>query len=163
MTVRLSRDSWYANKPYTQNSPALDALYNFGCGCKVEAVMKFVRQLALILTVLLPLLAPTMACALSNAHLTPAERACCKQMKGECGSMGMPSSHGCCQKEMPTTDHWNAMVQVQSTNIQVDLTTVAGLPPAILVTLPGSTSDPVQRPASTLPQSPPPSIFILRI
>lgn len=143
-------------------SPAL-TLYYSGHGCKVEAAMKSVRQFALILTVLLPLLAPTMACALSNAHLTPAERACCKQMKGECGSMGMPASHGCCQKEMPTADHWNAMVQVQSTNIQTDLTAVVGLPPAILLTLPVSTSGLVQRPASTLPQSPPPSIFILRI
>jgi hypothetical protein len=125
--------------------------------------MKSVRQFALILTVLLPLLAPTMACALSNAHLTPAERACCKQMKGECGSMGMPASHGCCQKEMPTADHWNVMVQVQSANIQIDLTAVAGLAPAILVTLPVSTPGFAQRPASTLPQSPPPSISILRI
>jgi hypothetical protein len=125
--------------------------------------MKSVRQFALILTVLLPLLAPTMACALSNVHLSPAERACCKQMKGECGSMGMPASHGCCQKEMPTADHWNAMVQVQSANIQIDLTAVAGLPPAILITLPVSTSDPAQWPASTLPQSPPPTISILRI
>jgi hypothetical protein len=125
--------------------------------------MKSVRQFALILTVLLPLLAPTMACALSNVHLSPAERACCKQMKGECGSMGMPASHGCCQKEMPTAGHWNVMVQVQSANIQIDLTAVAGLPPAILITLPVSTSDPAQWPASTLPQSPPPTISILRI
>ena len=138
-------------------------LYYSGRGCTVECAMKSVRQFALLLTVLLPLLAPTMACALSNPHLTPAERACCKQMKGECGSMGMPASHDCCQKEMPTADHWNAMVQVQSVNTQVDLTAVAGLAPAILVTLPVSTSAFAQRPGSTLPQSPPPSISVLRI
>jgi hypothetical protein len=77
--------------------------------------------------------------------------------------MGMPASHGCCQKEMPTVNHWNAMVQVQSSNVQIDLAAIAGLPPAILVTLPVSASDPAQWPASTLPQSPPPAISILRI
>lgn len=141
----------------------LYALYYSGHGCTVKAAMKSVRQFALILTVLLPLLAPTMACALSNVHLTPAERACCKQMKGECGSMGMPASHGCCQKEMPTADHWNAMVQAQSANVQIDFNTTAGLSPAIFLALPISTSNPTQRPASTLPQSPPSAIFILRI
>ena len=159
----MPRDSWYANNPSTQNSPALDALYNFRCGCKVEAAMKTARQFALILAILWPLLAPAMACALPNAHLSPAERACCKQMKNECGSMGMPASHGCCQKEMPTADHWNVMVQVQSANIQIDLAAVAGLPPAILLTLPVSASNPAQWPASTLPQSPPSLISILRI
>lgn len=162
LTVRLSANVGYAKQRHTQGLRRL-TLYYSGHRCTVEAAMRSVRQFALILTVLLPLLAPTMACALSNAHLSPAERACCKQMKGECGSMGMPASHGCCQKEMPTADHWNAMVQAQSTNIQTDLTAHAGLPPAILFTLRVSMSSPAQRPASTLPQSPPPSIFILRI
>lgn len=140
-----------------------DTLYNFGCGCKVEADMKVVRQFALILAVVFPLLAPTMACALPSAHLSPAERACCRQMMGQCGSMAMPASHGCCQKEAPTADHWNAAVQIQSANIHIDFSAVAGLSPAILVPLPLVRSDYAQRPGSTLPQSPPPAIFVLRI
>ena len=55
------------------------------------------------------------------------------------------------------------MVQVPSSNVQIDLAAIIGLPPAILVTLPVSGSDPAQWPASTLPQSPPPVISILRI
>jgi hypothetical protein len=140
-----------------------DTLYNSGCGCKVEAGMKAVRQFALMLAVLLPLLAPTMVCALPNAHLNPAERACCRQMMGQCGSMAMPASHGCCQKEVPTADHWNAAVQIQSANIHIDLSAVAGLSPTILVPLPLVRSNYAQRPGSTLPQSPPPAISVLRI
>ncbi len=44
--------------------------------------MRMVRQFALMPAVLLPLLAPTMVCALPSAHLSSAERACCQQMKG---------------------------------------------------------------------------------
>lgn len=142
---------------------ANDTLCYSGCKCRVESAMKSVRQFAVILMVLLPLLAPTMACALPNAQLSSAERACCKQMKNECGSMGMPASHGCCHKEVSAVDQRNAMIQAQSTSVQIDLTAIAGLPPAILLTLPVSKSDLAQRPASTLPQSPPPAISILRI
>ena len=123
--------------------------------------MKAVRHFALMLTVLWPMLAPTMACALPNAQLSPAERACCKQMKDQCGSMDMPASHGCCHKEVSTAGQWNAMIQVQSANVQINLVTIAGLSPAVFFALPVSTSDSARRPTSTLPQSPPASIFIL--
>ena len=138
-------------------------LFYKGCRCTVESDMKSVRQFALILTVLLPLLAPTMACALPDAQLSSVERACCKQMKDECGSMTMPASHGCCHKEVSTTGQSNAMVQVQSANVQIDLTAVAGLSTGILLVLPVSTSDLAQRPPNTLPQSPPSAISNLRI
>jgi len=77
--------------------------------------------------------------------------------------MDMPASHGCCHKEVSTAGQWNAMIQVQLANVQIDLATIAGLSLAILVALPVHTLDSAQRPASTLPQSPPPSISILRI
>ena len=143
--------------------PRLEILYNSGCRGKVEAGMKAVRQFALMLTVILPLLAPTMLCALPNAQLSPAERACCKQMRGKCGGMDMPVSHGCCHKELPTIAHWNAAVQMQSATVQINLFAVAGLPPAILVPLPLVKADYAQWPGSTLPQSPPPAISVLRI
>jgi len=125
--------------------------------------MKAIRQFALMLAVVLPLLVPTMACALPNAHLSAAERACCKQMRGECGGMAMPASHGCCHKEVPTADHWNAAVQMQSVNVQINLDAIAGLPPVLILPFPVSASDCEQSPQSTLPQSPPPAISVLRI
>ena len=125
--------------------------------------MKAVRQFALMLAILLPLVAPAMACALPNSDLTPIERACCKQMKGQCGSMAMPASHGCCHKEVPTASHWNAAVQVKAANLQIDLSTVAGLSPAILVPFHVVQSDYAPWHGNTPPQSPPSAISILRI
>jgi hypothetical protein len=122
-----------------------------------------VRQFALMLAVLLPLVAPAMACALPNAHLSRAEHACCKQMRSECGSMTMPASHGCCYKEVPTADNWNAAVQMQSANVQINLAAIAGLPPAMILPLPVPAPDHEQWPGSTLPQSPPSAISVLRI
>lgn len=132
--------------------------------CKVELTMKAMRQFALMLAVLLPLLVPVMACTLPSAHMSATENACCRQMKGQCGSMAMPASHGCCHKEVPTASHWNAAVQANSTNIQINFSTIAGLPSsAIFTPLPVVLSKDTQRSGSTLPQSPPTAISILRI
>ena len=43
---------------------------------------------------------PAMACLVPDAEMTEAERDCCKQMAQQCGSMNMPSSHSCCEKEV---------------------------------------------------------------
>lgn len=47
---------------------------------------------------------PVMACAVPNAEMTPAERACCKKMAGQCGDMGMAKSHPCCQTTATPAD-----------------------------------------------------------
>ena len=125
--------------------------------------MKVVRQFALMLAVLLPLVAPTMVCALPNAQLSPAERACCKQMMGQCGSMEMPASHGCCYKELPTAGHWNAAIQGRSACAPIEMSAIAALSRAILLPLPLVTSAYELRPGSTPPHSPPPTISVLRI
>jgi len=127
--------------------------------------MKVVRQFALILVlaILLPLVAPAMVCAFPRANLTPVERACCKQMKGQCGNMAMPASHGCCHMEIPTVSLWNTAVQVKSASVQIDLSAVAGHSPAILVPVRVALADYSQQPGSTLPQSPPSAISVLRI
>jgi hypothetical protein len=124
--------------------------------------MKAVRHFALMLAILWPMLAPAMACALPNAHLSPAERACCTQMKDQCGSMAMPASHGCCHKEAPTAGQWNATVQVNHADIQINLSANAELHPVNLLPIPVAISG-AQYLGSTLPQSPPSSISVLRI
>ncbi len=75
----------------------------------------------------------------------------------------MPASHGCCHKEVPTVTHWNAAMQIKSANVQIDLSSIAELPSAILVPLPVAVFDYAQSPGSTLPQSPPSAISVLRI
>lgn len=125
--------------------------------------VKAVRQFALILAIVLPMVTPAMACALPNAHLSPAEHSCCKRMQGHCGSMDMPTSQGCCQKEAPTAINWNPAIQANSANVSIDLTAPAALLPAMRLLLPVDMSAYVQQPVGTLPQSPPSAISILRI
>jgi hypothetical protein len=49
------------------------------------------------LLLLLPIIAaPFMACVAQAT--TAEEQACCRDMGGQCGSDGMPSSHSCCKK-----------------------------------------------------------------
>ena len=40
---------------------------------------------------------PAMACVLPHAQLSEAEKACCREMAGQCGNMDMPNGHSCCQ------------------------------------------------------------------
>lgn len=125
--------------------------------------MKVLRQLALMLVVVLPLMIPTMVCALPNAHLSPAERACCRHMSGQCESGAMTSCQGCCQPQVPTADNWNAAVQSNSANHQVAVSAVAEFHSVVILLLPVILSDNLQSLRTTLPQSPPSTISVLRL
>src|SRR5215469_16618007 len=70
----------------------------------VYSAVHLVRHLAAILMVVLMSGAPTMACAMADAPMTPAERACCRMMKNQCGDMQMSDSRSCCQKAPHTAD-----------------------------------------------------------
>ena len=66
--------------------------------------MMAMRQFAKFGVLFLVLLiggAPLMACTLPSAILTPAERACCRQMASQCGGEQMPASHSCCKSIAP--------------------------------------------------------------
>jgi hypothetical protein len=88
--------------------------------------MHTVSRVAAVLVLLLSLLAPTMVCALPGSQMTPAERACCRHMKDECGQMKMPASHGCCQKN-PEASRVDA-VQPHSSSFHQALFFTADLP-----------------------------------
>ena len=70
--------------------------------------MKALRQFGVLVLLLVSCLAPAMACMVPNAEMSTQERACCREMKDQCGQMGMPASHGCCQKTPPSV-HYNAL------------------------------------------------------
>jgi|GEM_PF-5085008 len=125
--------------------------------------MKVLRQFALIVAILLPLVLPTMVCALPNANLSPAERACCRQMRGHCGSCAMTACHGCCQKEPPIASNWNAAIPPSSANAPMNVSAIAASHLAVLLPLAITLSNSAQWQAHSLPQSPPPAISILRI
>ena len=40
---------------------------------------------------------PAMVCVIPDAQLSEAEKACCRQMKGDCGKMEMPNGQSCCE------------------------------------------------------------------
>jgi hypothetical protein len=63
-----------------------------------EQGMKAARQLGIVILLLVSYLTPAMACMVSDARMNAEERACCRAMKNHCEEMGMPASHGCCQK-----------------------------------------------------------------
>jgi len=55
-----------------------------------------------VFAVLVSLLAPVMACAVPSAQMSPSEQACCKHMRGRCGSM--PMQHSCCKSTPDKSD-----------------------------------------------------------
>ncbi|QNI30873.1 hypothetical protein H7849_17355 [Alloacidobacterium dinghuense] len=60
--------------------------------------MKAARQFGIIILLLVSYLTPAMACMVSDVQMNAEERACCLAKKNHCEQMGMPASHGCCQK-----------------------------------------------------------------
>ena len=62
--------------------------------------MKTVRQFASLVLLAALFGYPAMACLIPGADMTETERECCKHMSQQCGSMDMPSSHSCCEKEV---------------------------------------------------------------
>src|SRR5262249_9587843 len=123
--------------------------------------MKAFRQFGALVVLLVWAVVPMMACAIPGVEMTASEHACCQQMKMSCGDAGMPSSHGCCHKDVQA-DH-TAAFHAKVTFVQPDLASASqffALPP-ILTSL-----QQAFRPQSldTSPPEPPPAaINVLRI
>jgi len=89
--------------------------------------MKAVRQLGALLALLMWAAVPTMVCALPTAQMTASERACCEHMKGSCGGVGMPLSHGCCH-QVAQANQVSAVQATFATAPSPDLATASTLP-----------------------------------
>ena len=124
--------------------------------------MRVVRQFALIFAVFLPLIAPAMVCAIPGAHLSSAERACCSKMKTQCGKMEMPASHGCCHKDISFSGYLNA-IPASPSHIATSHVFTSSLLPIPQLSATESGRNPVPHRETTLPQSPPAAISVLRI
>lgn len=85
--------------------------------------MKAVRQFGIVLLLLVSYLTPAMACMVSNVQMNAGERACCRAMENQCEQMGMPASHGCCQK-VPKGAHDSALDTKAVTHHQVAVVVV---------------------------------------
>lgn len=125
--------------------------------------VNIIRQFGVFVLILLWSLVPEVACAAPDAQMTASERACCIQMKSECGNMDMPFSQGCCHKEVQA-DH-SVALHSDSENIPVsqslalhagldaDSVLLASQPPFRVLNFVGTSP----------PQSPPLAIAVLRI
>ena len=101
------------------------------------------------------------ACVISDVQMTAEERACCRTMKNQCGQMGMPTSHGCCQKTPPSV-HDNAL-DTKPVTFHPVVVPVIWLAAPELVNPTSAVAGWVEHPDYSPPKSPPSAISILRI
>lgn len=123
--------------------------------------MKTARQFLTVALLLVTYLTPAMACMVSNMQMTAEERACCQAMQNRCEQMGMPASHGCCQKA-PRSALDNALATNAITYHQVAITAIwltaaEWFRPTLAATVQFAQID------YSPPQSPPGSVSILRV
>lgn len=123
--------------------------------------MRSARQFAVVLLLLVSYLTPAMACMISDVQMNAEERACCQAMQNRCEQMGMPASHGCCQRTPQSTlDKALATKAVTDHPVAIAaiwMTAAEWLHPTL-----GTTGWFAQIDYS-LPQSPPSFVSVLRI
>jgi hypothetical protein len=121
-------------------------------------MVKWICKLAALALALSVWASPVMACMIS-ATLTEAERECCEQMAGNCGSSAMPDSHSCCNTTVQQLDPYLA-------NSRFDFSYSH---PAVIQVLgtdfhaPAAMAEAQSSQAHSPPVSPPETISILRI
>lgn len=123
--------------------------------------MRAFRQLGALILLLVTCLAPAMACMVPGVEMSAQEHACCRTMKNQCGQMGMPASHGCCQKA-PSSVHDNALTTKIVVLSPVAITAIRLTAHEVLRTA-SVVVGWVGHPNDSPPESPPPTVSILRI
>lgn len=123
--------------------------------------MKAARQFGIVILLLASYLTPAMACMISNVQMNAEERACCQAMKNRCDQMGMPASHGCCQKTSKSVQ--DSAVVTRAVTCYPVAVAVAWLSVAQWLHLNPIATGWVEHTDYSPPQSPPSSISVLRI
>jgi hypothetical protein len=124
-------------------------------------VTHILRQLGVLFLLLVSCVAPVTACMVPSAEMSAQERACCRMMKNQCGQMGMPASHGCCQKTPPSV-HESAL-KTKAVALHPVVVPVSWLVASELVKPTSSVAGWVEQPDYSPPKSPPSTLSILRI
>src|SRR6267154_851008 len=122
--------------------------------------MRVIRQFGVLVLLLVSCLAPAMACMVPNAEMSTQERTCCRMMKNQCGQMGMPASHGCCQKTPPSV-HDNAL-DTKAMTFHPVVAPVIWLAASELVNPAPAVAGWVEHADYSPPKSPPSTLSILR-
>ena len=127
----------------------------------IDRGMKAVRQFGMLVLLLMSWLAPAMACITPGVQLTHEEQACCRMMKNQCGQMGMPASHGCCQKDVQAAHH--DALQTKSVDIHLEIAAIAHPFIALFLNSGMTSAEWLERSEFSPPLSPPSSVSVLRI
>ncbi len=127
----------------------------------LDARMGMLRQFGVLVLLLVTCLTPAMACMVPGAQMTTAERACCRMMNYQCGQMGMPSSHGCCQKTPPSL--YDLALATKPPAHHPAAVAVISLAASELVNPASAVAGRVEHPDYSPPESAPSTISILRI
>jgi hypothetical protein len=101
---------------------------------------------------------PAMACLTPGVEMTAAEHECCKRMAQMCGSMNMPNSHSCCQKEVRRP---NGMLSRAPAHIVPPAMSEAVASASVVPKL--AANPPLLRDLHPPPESPPSTSSILRV
>lgn len=138
----------------TESNPAIWSMLSN------EKSVKAARQLGVAILLLVSYLTPAMACMVSSVHMNAEERACCRAMQNQCERMGMPATHGCCQKTLQSARN-NALVSKAITYHPV-VATIWLTASVWFYPTPVATGW-VEHVDYSPPESPPSSISVLRI
>jgi hypothetical protein len=123
--------------------------------------MRIFRQFVVLVLLLVSCLAPAMACMVPDAQMNTEERACCREMKNQCGQMDVQASHGCCQKAPPSV--YDNALDTKAVTYHPAVVPVLWLAAVELVNPPYTVIGWVERPDYSPSNSPPSAISILRI
>jgi hypothetical protein len=123
--------------------------------------MKAARQFGIVILLLVSYLTPAMACVVSNVQMNAEERACCRAMKNQCEQMGMSASHGCCQKTPKSAQ--DTALDTKAITYHPVTVAVLWLSAVECLNLNPVVTGFVEHADYSPPQSPPASIFVLRI
>ncbi|HTF64244.1 MAG TPA: hypothetical protein VK638_16290 [Edaphobacter sp.] len=123
--------------------------------------MKALRQFGVLVLLLATCLAPAMACMVPTAAMSTQERVCCRMMKNQCGQIGMPASHSCCQK-IPPSVH-DIALDTRPITFHPVVAPVIWLAAPELVNPASAVAGWVEHSDYSPPKSPPSTISILRI
>lgn len=128
-------------------------------GCVEFNLVRTAVKFGILMLGLLIGAGPIIACMLPDANMTAAEKACCREMAGDCGK-DMQSSHSCCKTVVSKE---NPALLNSSHKAQQTTAVLVALQPSAQIHLPQSNSLPQTEQSHSPPSSPSASVQVLRI
>lgn len=120
-------------------------------------MLRHILQIVAVLLVLVVLGLPLAICLTPGRAVTVAEHNCCVKMAGACEASAMPGSHSCCSHPGSREILKVSRIQISDFGVALVALSEASLP----LPVPMVSRDPNR--FKFPPESPPPTVFVLRI